>query len=306
MQGADLSKAKLQGSDLSEAQLQGADLSEAQMQGADLSKAQLQGADLNEAQLQGADLSEAQLQGAYLGEAQLQGAYLREAQLQGADLSEAQMQGADLSKAQLQGAELDSAELANAEFMTTFVFRTADANVSTSAIFSVLADKVKPKPLNLVQEISQAVALAMNVTKSRHSEPVERLLPADVDKWKAAATEFATEINFFCRQELNQTDAASSDKCWRKKRTDKAHIARRFDRLNPNFHTDRADKTDQANWTQSERQSVAHDPEGANYRRRLAPMLGDLACGADGSPYVAREVTSLLVALLRSATNWKV
>jgi hypothetical protein len=34
--------------------------------------------------------------------------------------------------------------------------------------------------------------------------------------------------------------------------------------------------------------SRALDPDGVQYRRRLANRLGDLACVVDGAPYVAR------------------
>jgi hypothetical protein len=32
------------------------------------------------------------------------------------------------------------------------------------------------------------------------------------------------------------------------------------------------------------------DPQGANHRQRLMILLGDLACGAAGAPYVARQL----------------
>ena len=164
----------------------------------------MQGAHLGEAQLQGADLTNTELQGADLGGAQMQGASLFRAQLQGADLSRAQLQGADLTLAQLQGADLTKADLGNAEFMVTFVFRTdtTDANVSTSATWSVQADQVKPRPPSLAGEISQALALVLDHKITTQDQPVEPLLPADVDKWKAAATEFASETDELCRHFL--------------------------------------------------------------------------------------------------------
>ena len=36
------------------------------------------------------------------------------------------------------------------------------------------------------------------------------------------------------------------------------------------------------------RQSAALDPDGAQYRRRLADRLGKLVCDPGGAPYVAR------------------
>lgn len=100
--------------DLFGADLQGALLAWAELQGASLAGAQLQRAWLVEAKLQGALLVEAQLQGASLEGAKLQGALLIGAKLQGASLAEAQMQGASLDGAQLQGASLHGAQLQGA------------------------------------------------------------------------------------------------------------------------------------------------------------------------------------------------
>ena len=110
---ADLYKqcAQLQGASLNYAQLQGAEFSGVQLQGAMLEHAQLQGAMLSGVRLQGASLNYAQLQGAMLERAQLQGAMLEHAQLQGAMLNGAQLQGASLNYAELQGAWLDNAQL---------------------------------------------------------------------------------------------------------------------------------------------------------------------------------------------------
>jgi len=110
----DLSRADLRGARLNGARMPQAKLDGAQLQGASLVQAQLQGAGLFRAQLQGASLNKAQLQGASLILAKLQGAWLDEAQLQGAMLAEAQLQGASLLWAQLQGASLARAELQGA------------------------------------------------------------------------------------------------------------------------------------------------------------------------------------------------
>ena len=112
----DLTRADLQHARLDEAWMTRAELYRAQMQGASLWGAQLQGASLGDAQLQGASLSGAQLQGASLGLAQLQGALLWGAQLRGAWFFEAQMQGASLEGARLQGASLFGAQLQGASF----------------------------------------------------------------------------------------------------------------------------------------------------------------------------------------------
>ena len=244
LQSGDLSNANLQGADLSNAQLQGADLSEAQLQGADLSNAQLQGADLSEAQLQGADLGYALLYGASLEGAELQGASLKNEELQGADLRRAQLQGVDLGGAGLQGADLSQADLADSEFDGAFVFRTniAAANLPAAGVRSVHTDEV--------------------MAGEKSVFPPERLTPADVEAWIAAATEFA--------------DGG-----------EKARIIRRFARLKPIQPTEE-DASDEAKWAELAKQSLALDPDGAQHRRRLADRLGDLACAGEGAPYVAR------------------
>jgi uncharacterized protein YjbI with pentapeptide repeats len=91
-----------------------ASLSRTQFFNVDLSGADLRGATLDGAFMQQAQLDEAQLQGASLFRAQLQGASLDLAQLQGASLNRAQLQGARLNLAQLQGASLDGAQLQGA------------------------------------------------------------------------------------------------------------------------------------------------------------------------------------------------
>jgi hypothetical protein len=88
------------------------------------------------------------------------------------------------------------------------------------------------------------------------------LTPPDVEKWIAAATQFADE-------------------------KDKAVIIQGFARLKP-LESTAQDASDQAKWTELLKQSLSLDPDGAQYRRRLADRLGDLACDAGGAPYVAR------------------
>jgi uncharacterized protein YjbI with pentapeptide repeats len=266
LDGAHLKWANLQGADLKDAQLQGADLHNALLQGAELEDAQLQGADLTEANLQSTGLSGARLQAASLILAQLQGANLREALLQGAVLGFAQMQGADLSRAQLQGADLRFAQLQGADL------RGAD-----------MSDTELDKTFVFGADISDA-NLATAAIRTIETDKVKRddsgktapLSEADVDEWIAAATEFALE-------------------------KDKAETIRRFARLKPVQPTEQ-DTSDQAKWTHLAKQSLSLDPDGAQYRRRLANRLGDLACDADGAPYVARglvgnDLSSRLAAL---------
>jgi uncharacterized protein YjbI with pentapeptide repeats len=171
LDGARLDDAHLQGAYLYSAQLRGVELVNAKLQGARLDGARLEGANLGGARLRGAGLSFAQLQGASLLSSQLEGADLFVAQLQGADLGFARLQGADLNGAQLQGAHLASAEMSDSELDHTFVFRTdlTDVNLSTAAVRSPVTDGVRLSDMG----------------------DVEPLMPADVEKWVAAATEFA-------------------------------------------------------------------------------------------------------------------
>ena len=269
MRGAQLQFAHLEGALLVSANLQGADLADAHLRGANLNGAQLQGADLDEAELQGAyflpvnypgarvavvvvhlegaDLSNAQLEGADLRRAELQGADLSDAQLEGADLSEAQLEGVDLSNAQLQGADLRGADTADSEFDGAFVFRTdaTSANLSTCMVRSIRTDGYR---------------LAFF--------PVLSVLPLaedDIDEWRAAATQFATD------------EMVKADK------------VQHFERLKAELAGDQ-DEARQVTWTGMEEASLALDPGGAQHQRRLATILGDLACEPEFAPYVARAL----------------
>ena len=259
LQGADLTDARLEGADLSAAELQNAALFDAKLQGALLGHAQLQGAVLVLAQLQGAFLDNAQLQGAYLDSANLKGASLKGTHLQGASLKGAGLQGADLSSAELQGSSLAGSKLADSYFNGSLVFRTdvSNADLLTSVVRSVQADQVK---------------LRINVGKFSWEGATadEPLTQDDVDKWIDAATEFGPEIE-------------------RAMRTDQ------FARLKSNFQTPEVDAADSSKWRELEQKSQADDPTGVYHRSRMATILGDLACGADGGPYVARNLVSLPV-----------
>ena len=211
--------------------------------------------------LQGADLrfacscraptsASAQLQGAASARARCQASSLR-AQLQGADLDNAQLQGANLSYAQLQGAELKSAQLQGADL------RSAD-----------LSDSEHEETFVFRTDISDA-NLATAVIHSIEADKVKRedsgktapLTEADLDTWIAAATAFAHE-------------------------RDKAKT-QRFARLKPPQTTEQ-DASDQAEWAELAKRSLALDPDGGQYRHRLVTILGDLACAPDAAPYVAR------------------
>jgi hypothetical protein len=61
----------------------------------------------------------------------------------------------------------------------------------------------------------------------------------------------------------------------------------RFVRLKPSFQENEQDDKDMERWSNLDA-SVQHDPLDPPHLRRLAKILGDLACTADGAPYLAR------------------
>jgi uncharacterized protein YjbI with pentapeptide repeats len=260
MQEAELSLARLDGALLNGAQLQGARLLWTRLRGASLRGARLNGADLRAAQLWGAQLAAANLEGAFLNASQLQGvdffaaflpgADLRSAQLQGANFSGAWLPGAWFDDAQLQGARFGTAIIADSEFNDPFIYRAdaTGANLATTLIRRVRADAVK-----LRDEGSVSTFIPTDIVP---------LTPSDVDRWTAEATEFAPE-------------------------TQRTSIVARFARLQPSFQTPEQDAADHS-WYYLEQQSLELDPNAAQHRRRLATILGDLACKPEGAPYVAR------------------
>ena len=253
LQGADLRNAFLPGAYLYGAQLQGANLRQAQLQGGDLIGVQLQGANLLQALLEGADLSSARLQGANLVLAQLQGANLEGAGLQGANLDSAKLQGADLSAAQLQGAKLNRAQLQGAHLARASL---TDAELKMAVVWRTdFADA----------DLSTATIWQVRADQVKLNEfdKAEPLTQSDIGDWIAAATQFAPEVF-------------------------KTLIIKRFARLKLDFQTADQDARDDKGWKGLADSDKARDPTGVEYRRRLATILGDLACGSQGAPYVAR------------------
>jgi uncharacterized protein YjbI with pentapeptide repeats len=255
LEAAVLRGADLRGVSLKDAVMRGANLSFARLDGSRLLGTDLQGAYLSAAQLQGANLDGAQLQGAWLDHAQLQGANLS-AQLQGAVLTFAELQGANLSYAQLQGAELKSAQLQGADL------RSAD--LSDSELEGTFVFRTDISDANLATAVIHSIEA--DKVKREDSGKTAPLTEADLDTWIAAATAFAHE-------------------------RDKAKIAR-FARLKPPQTTEQ-DASDQATWNGLAKQSAALDPDGTQSRHRLADRLGDLACGPDDAPYVARGLVGI-------------
>ena len=86
---------------------------------------------------------------------------------------------------------------------------------------------------------------------------------SDIDGWIAAATQFAPEVF-------------------------KSRIIQRFARLKPHFQTADQEARDAKGWKTLADSDKARDPTGVQHRRRLVTILGDLACGSHGAPYVAR------------------
>ena len=257
LQGVVLSYANLQGADLTGAKLQGAYLDGAKLQDADLSYAQLQGAILDSAELEGANLSQAQLQAASLGFADLRGASLAGAQLPGAFLLEAWLQGADLQKANLRGVNFVRARLQGADLSAADLY---DSRFNATLVFRT----------NTANTLLLSVSIASvraNQIKLDDAGAVQPLAQADIDAWIATATQFAAE-------------------------KDKVEIKNRFNRLKLDFQTAEQDAADEAKWSELTKQSLAADPDSSRSRERLTTLLGDLACGSDGEPYVARGLIS--------------
>jgi uncharacterized protein YjbI with pentapeptide repeats len=259
LQGADLRNTFLPGATLYSTQLQGANLRQAQLQGGNLIGVRLQGANLLQALLEGADLSRARLQGADLSRARLQGANLEGAGLQGANLDSAKLQGADLFMAQLQGAKLSRAQLQGAHLTRASL---ADAELKAAVVWRTdFADA----------DLSTATIWGVRADQVKLSafDEAEPLTQSDIDAWIAAATQFAPEVF-------------------------KTSIIERFARLKPHFQTADQDARDDKGWKGLADSDKARDPTGVEHRRRLATILGDLACGSDGAPYVARGLVGQL------------
>jgi uncharacterized protein YjbI with pentapeptide repeats len=253
MQGAKLVGTRLDGAVVNNAQLEGANLRGARARGVQLGGAKLQGARLAGAQLEDANLGGAQLKGSELSFAKLQGANLIGSSLEGADLFIAQLEGADLAFARLQGADLKGAQLQGAHLTRS---ETDDSEFDETFVFRTDTNDVSLSAA--VAQLPQADGVKVN--ERGINGPITS---TDLDMWIAAATEFVGD-------------------------REKVSIAERFARLKPAFQTSEQDAADHAKWVELARQSSALDPTRAQHRRRLAAILGDLACEVEGAPYVAR------------------
>ena len=220
----------------------------------------MEGAQLTHAKLQGANLAGAELQGANLFNAHLQGAILRDAQLQGANLSDAQLQGDDLSEAQLQGADLSNSELQGADLSDA---DAADVDLEGSFVYRTFVGNAHLATTEFAS-INTGPFFA-----NEFGDDFLQLTQATSDEWIAAAKAFVKGPTALLRERAEAATAA------------------RFNRLRTDFR----DTSEKPNWLGWAEASLTLDPDSSRHRERLATILGDLACDADGAPYAARGGT---------------
>ncbi|MCA3368706.1 MAG: pentapeptide repeat-containing protein [Roseomonas sp.] len=268
LRGATLDGAFMQQAQLNRAQLQGARLDLAQLQGARLDRAQLQGARLNGAQLQGASLNRAQLQGALLDRAQLQGASLQEAQLQGAWLERAQLQGARLREAQLQGARLDGAQLQGASL---WMVQLQGASLEQAQLQGAM--------LTLTQLQGTLIANAQIWRLRAHSAELDDAQFSNLDFSDAAPCPNRLPLVRACP---NPRSWAGWIEEWTKSipEGDLRDAARRSFAILTAEDQPAGAETAQGTW----RNHPPSQPEA------VAKRLGDLACGPDHAPHIARGI----------------
>ncbi|MCA3350866.1 MAG: pentapeptide repeat-containing protein [Roseomonas sp.] len=254
----DLSGADLQGASLDLAQLQGASLDRAQLQGASLRGARLQGAWLTGARLQGASLDGAELQGASLGRAQLQGASLDGAELQGAWLADAQLQGASLGQAQLQGALLRWAELQGAllQFSQLQGARLDGAQLQGALIAGAKIWRIRAPGAALddaqLRELRFSDALPCpDEVQAGEACPNPRSWAGWIEEWTKSIP--AGEVRDAARQSLAVLTA---------------------------YNAPEGAETALGHW----------DRHPAPQPAAVARRLGDLACGTDHAPHIARGI----------------
>ena len=76
---------------------------------------------------------------------------------------------------------------------------------------------------------------------------------------------------------------------------DKLNAAKRFDPLMATLAGADRTHTRDVTWAGMQEAWLALDPDGTQYRGRLANTLNDLACDADGARYVARSLVGHLI-----------
>jgi uncharacterized protein YjbI with pentapeptide repeats len=253
-----LSWADMRGASLDLAQLQGASLDGAQLQGASLDWAQLQEASLRDAELQGASLDWAQLQGAILLGAKLQDASLSGTQLQGASLFQSQLQGATLIRAQLQGAllweaQLQGARLNGAELQGASLDRAQlqGALIAGAQIWRLRAPEAALDDAQLRDLKFSDAAPCPSPTRLGEACPNPR-------SWNVWIEERTKSIpnGFWRNQARGLLAALTAD------------------------NAPEGAETARGNW----------DSHPAPQPEAVAKRLGDLACGTDHAPHIARGI----------------
>ena len=219
-----------------------------------LAWASLQGANLRVASLQGAEIKNASLQGADLTGASLLGVDLTHTSLQGADFTLASLQGAALPMS-LQGANFTLASLHGAFFST--------ANLEGAIFDRTFTFRV------YIEKSMQNTAYIRNVRtgavkRNEYRQPT-LLTATDIEVWTQSATQFVR----------NQKH--------------KNAIIVRLGQLERGAVSAEIDQAAEATWKGWEEASRRLDSDGALHRKRLAGILGDLTCDANGAPYVARK-----------------
>jgi uncharacterized protein YjbI with pentapeptide repeats len=226
-------------------------LDDRDLQAADLNTADLRGVNLTNAIMLGANLEYAEFDDAGLSKVQLQRANLHNARLRGTDLSEAELQGANLQEALLQGANLACAHL-------------QDANLRGAQLHGVdlRRAQLQGADLGCVRDdktsSTQSWDAGVGGAQSQQAGCV-RGPEAKGAELQGANLQFAklqgANLQKAQLQGSDLNDAQSAD-------------------------VNDADTTDS-------------DPTPApdsDHRKRLATILGDLACAADNAPYVAQRL----------------
>jgi uncharacterized protein YjbI with pentapeptide repeats len=278
--GATLRKADFTGVQLQGAQFDQADLREAKfdcgnalryppqqcphLQGASLNGAQLQGASLNHVQLQGASLFVVQLQGALLFRAQLQGATLIYARLQGASLDQAQLQGALLFRAQLQGASLTEAQLQGASLSAQL--QGASLELAQLQGASLAEAQLQGASLSYVSAWrADARSAAWEETRVVNPETG----PMSVESFG--------ELKQLIGEQVPEGDKGRDAMNW---------IAQSLDPTKALEGEDEMAKVWQS--------QAGSSPTPDVYENRLAGILRETGCAADGAPYVLRGLLANL------------
>ncbi len=190
--------------------------------------------------------------------------------LTAADLSSADLRGVSLQRTKLQSAQLSSVLLDRSSLLSAQFLSAATIRSVRPENFKQGSTWERPE-LERLAEMNSIWRSMLPYLEGPSDDVAGPITPADVDRWEVSATAFASEKL-------------------------RPGVAARFDRLRPEFQTAEADASDLSKWNELEKQSHTLDPDGAQHRRRLATILGDLSCDEDGAPYVARALVRGFIA----------